>query len=185
MEKEEIRRLMLKALEELNTELPGELFHDNFILRKMKELSDDIRNKEIPINKLIESAQYLSDGKLIEYEPSGGMGPTVMFFARINKDGQDVIDNPNRLDAIVPLSQSVQQTINVSGGQANIIGIGDINQIINEAPPEIKKELDEFMEEIKNSLDKKSKLKEWLKSLGASAIPILYELFKKYIGLLL
>jgi len=82
-----------------------------------------------------------------------------------------VVDDPNRLDKEIPITQ-VQQNISVSGGQVGITGTGNIDikieEIVQNAPEDIRKEL----EALKKYPEKRPSLLDWLKTVSEAVPPI-------------
>lgn len=159
-----IRRLLLKALYELELEKGiGSQFPMSVIKKKMEEIAEkELSDKfEITDEMCIEAAEYLSDKKLIDWTPLGGMPiGIVKFVARINAYGKDVIDDKNKLDNEIPLVVS-QQNINIFGGVVGAItqeGEINIGKLIKNSPKEL--------EELKKFISKKPKLLDWIKSLA-------------------
>ena len=164
-----IRRLLLKALYDLEIENGiGNLFPNSDIKKKMEKIAEKELNEkfEISDDMCLEAAIYLSDKKLIDWKPLGGMPfGIVKFVARINAYGKDVIDDKNKLDKEIPLVVS-QQNINIFGGVIGAItqeGEINIEKLIQNSPKEL--------EELKNFINNKPKLLDWIKNL-AETIPV-------------
>ena len=167
------RRFLLKALNDLELENGiGNLFPMSVIKKKMEEIAEKELNEkfEISDDMCLEAAIYLSDKGLINWKPLDGMPfGIVNFVARINAYGKDVIDDENKLDKEIPLV-SEQQNINISGGFVGAItqkGEINIEELIQNSPKEL--------EELKNFINNKPKLLDWIKTL-AEAIPV-FKLF--------
>jgi hypothetical protein len=179
-ERGRIRRLVLLALNDLGTFVYN--YHD--IVKQIIEIEpkltvDDLlghsANCRLNNSSLLEAVEYLNDKGLIEYHPDqpGNAPAPVLFRARINAYGKDVIDDPNRLDKEIPI---VNQSINISGGQAAISGVGNATFNVNQCLPD-DEETKKDIEELREYITSKPKLLEWVLGI-APMIPGLLELLK-------